>query len=169
MGRNRMGRAMIRRTKYCGHYRRFQIKEKILGLLRSLRGRAIELRCGRAPPRLQNVQASAQQSPTLHELLFIPEVSWIRPAQAYFADGRTDRHNDTPGPTEISREWKTTQECLDKMDKGVHQSHDSSPKFLVDLGSKGYRHGNGVLKHKFRVVLGESGTSLVSFQILRPG
>ena len=48
----------------------------------------------------------------LNELCFVPEVSWIRPAQAYFVDRRTDgptdrqtdRHNDTPVPTEISRE-----------------------------------------------------------------
>ena len=27
----------------------------------------------------------------LNELCFIPEVSWIRPAQAYFVDRQTDR------------------------------------------------------------------------------
>ena len=36
------------------------------------------------------------------ETWFIAEVSWLRPAQAYFVDGRTDGHNGTPGPTDKS-------------------------------------------------------------------
>ena len=33
----------------------------------------------------------------LNELCFIPEVSWIRPAQAYLlTDGQTDGHKGTP-------------------------------------------------------------------------